>query len=97
MANRIGDIAHDDIYLVVTINVRSTTIRMLTRPVKLKPNEYCYHLSITTDFKQWEDRTSPPIKLTPVNPPQITPLGVISASIGKSVEERVTEVLTGEG
>lgn len=96
MAKRMGNEATDYIYLVVTVNKTSTNVRMLQREVKVKnlaPNEYAYRLKITTDFKKWDDRMMT-FDMPQAQPPEPPALLMQSLTIGRSVEEKVTEVLT---
>ncbi len=95
MAKRYGDEATDYIWIVVTVNKQSTSVRMLLREVKTKnlaPNEYCYKFKITTDFKKWDDRTQT-FELPQANPPEAPGVLMQSLVIGKSITEKVTEVL----
>jgi hypothetical protein len=99
LAKRIGDKAEDTIYLVVTVNKQSTAIRLLqpkrimpTGPT-LAPNEYAFKLTIKTNFKDWEDRTTNYV-LPEVKPPLKPTLGLASHIIGESIEDKVTRKLT---
>ena len=96
MAKRYGDQATDYIWIIVTVNKTSTNVRMLQREVKTKtlaPNEYAYKFKITTDFKKWDDRTQT-FDLPVATPPAAPGMLLQTTIIGKSVEEKVTEVLT---
>ena len=96
MARRIGNTALDNIWIVVTVNKLSTSVRLLQiKPKNLKPNEYSYHFKISTNFSDWENRIVS-FDLPKINPPQpITNyLEGREQEIGKSIEEKVTEALS---
>jgi hypothetical protein len=96
------DLAIDDIWIIVTINKKSTRVRMLkpspghdrVKTIRhIAPNEYAYRLKITTNFKDWEDRIIN--HEMPAMKPPTRPKIEMSSFIGKSVEDKVTEKLTG--
>jgi hypothetical protein len=93
------DLATDEVYLVVTVNKKTTSIRLLQPKIirfagpALAPNEYAYKFKIITDFKKWEDRIITHT-LPPVNPPARPVGGEFVSVIGESVEEKVTKALT---
>lgn len=96
MAKRFGDQAIDFIWIIVTVSKTSTTVRLIQREMKAKtlaPNEYAYKFKITTDFKKWDDRMVS-VELPQVNPPVMPSMMALNRATGRSIEERVTEVLT---
>lgn len=94
MARRMGNTATDEIWIIIEVMKQSTKLRMTVRkPAALKPNEFAYRFKITTDFKAWEDRITS-VDLPAIFPPIKPSVVLAGRSIGDSIEDRVTAVLS---
>jgi len=80
-------IKYDYIYIIGTVNIRTVSYRMVTRPPQnLKPNEFAYKLEIGCDMEAWKNRIMD-VKLPVISPQKDTILKMQDQKVGKTLGE----------